>query len=104
MNGEFGDWNAFSTSPSAPVKNAITDLFGSVQSAPAPASNPAPPSADLFDLMGGANHHAMISASQSMTFTVGGASSGPCLPLSHSHQVQATYDLFQVHSTLCAIL
>ncbi|XP_046899232.1 clathrin interactor 1-like isoform X1 [Hypomesus transpacificus] len=86
MNGEFGDWNAFSTSPSAPVKNAITDLFGGVQSAPAPASNPAPPSADLFDLMGGANHHAMLSASQSMTFTVGGASSGPCLPLSHSHQ------------------
>ncbi|XP_068572223.1 clathrin interactor 1-like [Cebidichthys violaceus] len=96
-NGEFGDWNAFSANtpvsscsgPSQPV----TDLFGSVQSTTAPASNTAPPSTELFDLMGGVNHqltnpHTTLSASQSMTFSLGGATPGsmPTMPLSRSQQ------------------
>uniref|UniRef100_A0A4W5NBX0 Clathrin interactor 1 n=1 Tax=Hucho hucho TaxID=62062 RepID=A0A4W5NBX0_9TELE len=61
-NGEFGDWNAFSTSA------------------------PTPPSAELFDLMG--SNHTSLSASQSMTFSmcgtqsVGAANTG--LPISRS--------------------
>ncbi|XP_056253198.1 clathrin interactor 1-like [Seriola aureovittata] len=103
-NGEFGDWNAFSansppSSSSAPSQ-PVTDLFGSVQSPTAAASNPTsvPPSAELFDLMlmGGANHqltnpHTTLSASQSMTFSLGGATPGasvamPTMPLSRSQQ------------------
>ncbi|XP_054481779.1 clathrin interactor 1-like [Anoplopoma fimbria] len=99
-NGEFGDWNAFSantpvSSSSGPSK-PVTDLFGSVQSTTAPASNTAPPSAELFDLMGGGNHqltnpHTTLSASQSMTFSLGGATPGasvamPTMPLSRSQQ------------------
>ncbi|KAM7374538.1 hypothetical protein PAMP_007187 [Pampus punctatissimus] len=100
-NGEFGDWNAFSNPPassgSGPSQPA-TDLFGSVPSHSAPASNPAPvpPSAELFDLMGGVNHqltnsHTTLSASQSMTFSLGGATPGapvsmPTMPLSRSQQ------------------
>uniref|UniRef100_A0A672HDC4 Clathrin interactor 1b n=1 Tax=Salarias fasciatus TaxID=181472 RepID=A0A672HDC4_SALFA len=82
-NGEFGDWNAFSANPPAPSHPAasqpVADLFDSVQSPAAPASNPAavPPSAELFNLMGGVNHqlanpHTTLSASQSMTFSLGG--------------------------------
>uniref|UniRef100_A0A3Q1G614 Clathrin interactor 1b n=1 Tax=Acanthochromis polyacanthus TaxID=80966 RepID=A0A3Q1G614_9TELE len=102
-NGEFGDWNAFSANP--PVSSSsgpsppVADLFGSVQSPTAPASNPAtvPPSAELFDLMGGVNHqlnnpHTTLSASQSMTFSLGGVTPGasvalPTMPLSRSQQV-----------------
>ncbi|XP_044226386.1 clathrin interactor 1-like isoform X4 [Thunnus albacares] len=101
-NGEFGDWNAFSNPPassSSGPSQPTTDLFGSVQSPSAPASNPAPvpPSAELFDLMGGVNHqmtnpHTTLSASQSMTFSLGGATPGapvamPTMPLSRSQQV-----------------
>ncbi|XP_026185046.1 clathrin interactor 1-like [Mastacembelus armatus] len=101
-NGEFGDWNTFSANPSASSSSApsqpLTDLFGSVPSPTAPASNPAtvPPSAELFDLMGGINHqltnsHTTLSASQSMTFSLGGATPGasaamPTVPLSRSQQ------------------
>ncbi|XP_040006967.1 clathrin interactor 1-like [Xiphias gladius] len=103
-NGEFGDWNAFSANPPASSSSApsqpITDLFGGVQSPTAPVSNPAPvpPSAELFDLMlmGGVNHqitnpHTTLSASQSMTFSLGGATPGasvamPTMPLSRSQQ------------------
>uniref|UniRef100_A0A3B4V9F7 Clathrin interactor 1 n=1 Tax=Seriola dumerili TaxID=41447 RepID=A0A3B4V9F7_SERDU len=104
-NGEFGDWNAFSANSPASSSSApsqpVTDLFGSVQSPTAAASNPTsvPPSAELFDLMlmGGANHqltnpHTTLSASQSMTFSLGGATPGasvamPTMPLSRSQQV-----------------
>ncbi|XP_022594740.1 clathrin interactor 1-like [Seriola dumerili] len=103
-NGEFGDWNAFSANSPASSSSApsqpVTDLFGSVQSPTAAASNPTsvPPSAELFDLMlmGGANHqltnpHTTLSASQSMTFSLGGATPGasvamPTMPLSRSQQ------------------
>lgn len=102
-NGEFGDWNAFSANPPASSSTGpsqpVTDLFSSIQSPSAPASNPAsvPPSAELFDLMGGVNHqltnqHTTLSASQSMTFSLGGAPPGttvamPTIPLSRSQQV-----------------
>lgn len=102
-NGEFGDWNAFSANPPASSSSGpaqpVTDLFGSAQSPTAPTANPAlvPPSAELFDLMGGVNHqltnpHTTLSASQSMTFSLGGATPGasvamPTMPLSRSQQV-----------------
>ncbi|XP_047462423.1 clathrin interactor 1-like [Mugil cephalus] len=101
-NGEFGDWNAFSANPPASSSSApsqpVTDLFGSVQSPTASASNAAtvPPSAELFDLMGGVNHqlnnpHTTLSASQSMTFSLGGVTPGapaamPTMTLSRSQQ------------------
>ncbi|XP_045896336.1 clathrin interactor 1-like isoform X2 [Micropterus dolomieu] len=101
-NGEFGDWNAFPANPPASSSSApsqpITDLFGSVHSPTAPPSNPTPipPSAELFDLMGGVNHqltnpHTTLSASQSMTFSLGGATPGasvtmPTMPVSRSQQ------------------
>ncbi|KAM9729162.1 clathrin interactor 1-like isoform 1-T1 [Menidia menidia] len=100
-NGEFGDWNAFSGNPppssSSGPSQPINDLFGSVQSPTAPSANPSvPPSAELFDLMGGVNHqlnnpHTTLSASQSMTFSLGGMTPGasvamPSMPLSRSQQ------------------
>ncbi|XP_054611171.1 clathrin interactor 1-like [Dunckerocampus dactyliophorus] len=98
-NTEFGDWSAFSnpqTSSSSASSQPVTDLFSSIQPQSAPASNPAsvPPSAELFDLMGGVNQaitNATLSASQSLTFSVGGAAPGPCvtmptMPLSRSQQ------------------
>ncbi|KAM6907728.1 clathrin interactor 1-like [Xenentodon cancila] len=101
-NGEFGDWNAFSGNPpassSSDPSQPVTDLFGSTQSPTAPASKPTPvpPSAELFDLMGGVNHqmtnpHTTLSASQSMTFSLGGVTSGasvtmPTMPHSRSQQ------------------
>ncbi|KAM6970103.1 clathrin interactor 1-like [Aplochiton taeniatus] len=94
-NGEFGDWNAFSSNaaaaPSPGPSLSATGLFGcAVQSPSAPSSSPAPvlPSAELFDLMGGANHHATLSASQSMTFSLGAASPVGVanMPLSRSQQ------------------
>lgn len=99
-NGEFGDWNTFSANPptssgSGPSQ-PVTDLFGGVQSPTASNPAPVPPSAELFDLMGGVNHqltnpHATLSASQSLTFSLGGAT--PTMPLSRSQQVE------QVHIT-----
>nr|XP_057943082.1 clathrin interactor 1-like isoform X1 [Doryrhamphus excisus] len=98
-NTEFGDWSAFSnppTSSSSASSQPVTDLFSSIQPPSAPASNPAPapPSAELFDLMGGVNQpltNATLSASQSLTFSVGGAAPGPSVsmptvPLSRSQQ------------------
>ncbi|XP_029375056.1 clathrin interactor 1-like [Echeneis naucrates] len=102
-NGDFGDWNAFSANPptssSAAPSHPVTDLFGTVQSPTTTASNSTsvPPSAELFDLMlmGAANHqltntHSTLSASQSMTFSLGGTTPGaspmPTMPLSHSQQ------------------
>uniref|UniRef100_A0A3P9NQG6 Clathrin interactor 1-like n=1 Tax=Poecilia reticulata TaxID=8081 RepID=A0A3P9NQG6_POERE len=87
-NGEFGDWSSFSGNPPAPSSSGpsqpVTDLFGSGPSPPPPpASNPSsvPPSAELFDLMSGVNHqptnpHTTLSASQSMTFSLGGVTPG----------------------------
>lgn len=98
-NGEFGDWNAFSANPTASSTSGppqpVSDLLDGVHSPTAPASNPAtvPPSAELFDLMGGANHqltspHATLSASQSLTFSLGGVTPGGsvAMPLSRSQQ------------------
>ncbi|XP_041865074.1 clathrin interactor 1-like isoform X2 [Melanotaenia boesemani] len=101
-NGEFGDWNAFSGNPPASSSSApsqpVNDLFSSAQSPTTPASNPTPgpPSAELFDLMGGVNHqltnpHTTLSASQSMTFSLGGVTPGtsvvmPTIPMSRSQQ------------------
>ncbi|XP_056141049.1 clathrin interactor 1-like isoform X2 [Lampris incognitus] len=101
-NGEFGDWNAFAANApatsSAGPSQSVNNLFGSVQSPSVPASNTTtvPPSAELLDLMGGANHqltnqHTTLSASQSMTFCLGGATPGttvamPAVPLSRSQQ------------------
>uniref|UniRef100_A0A672ZW38 Clathrin interactor 1-like n=2 Tax=Sphaeramia orbicularis TaxID=375764 RepID=A0A672ZW38_9TELE len=96
-NGEFGDWSAFSANPPASSSSGpsqpVTDLFGNVQSPPAPPSNTVPPSAELFDLMSGVNHqvpnpHTTLSASQSMTFSLGGATPGAsvAMPLSRSQQ------------------
>lgn len=100
-NGEFGDWNAFSASPSALSNSGpsqpVKDLFGGAQSPPPSNPDPVSPSAELFDLMGGVNHqltnqHATLSASQSLTFSLGGAAPGasvamPAVPLSRSQQV-----------------
>ncbi|XP_028322724.1 clathrin interactor 1-like isoform X2 [Gouania willdenowi] len=101
--GEFGDWNAFSanllvSSSSGPSK-ITTGIFNNVQSPTTSASSkPAsvPPSAELFDLMGGVNQqltnpHATLSASQSLTFSVGGVTPAgsvgiPTVPLSRSQQ------------------
>ncbi|XP_068187180.1 clathrin interactor 1-like [Antennarius striatus] len=99
-NGEFGDWNAFSTNPPASSVSGpsqpITDLFASVPSSTASNSTHVPPSAELFDLMGGVNHqlpnpHTTLSASQSLTFSLGGVTPGapvamPTMPLSRSQQ------------------
>ncbi|KAM9332127.1 clathrin interactor 1-like isoform 2-T2 [Pholidichthys leucotaenia] len=95
--GEFGDWNAFPTNPPASSNSGssqpVADLFCSVQSPPASKPNPVPPSAELFDLMGGVNHqltnpHTTLSASQSLTFSLGGGASVamPNMPLSRSQQ------------------
>uniref|UniRef100_A0A3Q3WBT6 ENTH domain-containing protein n=1 Tax=Mola mola TaxID=94237 RepID=A0A3Q3WBT6_MOLML len=82
---EFGDWNAFSTNPpissSSGPSQPVTDLFGSAQSPKASNPTSIPPSAELFDLMGGVNHqltkaHTTLSASQSLTFSLGGAPPG----------------------------
>uniref|UniRef100_A0A3Q4G6H1 Clathrin interactor 1-like n=1 Tax=Neolamprologus brichardi TaxID=32507 RepID=A0A3Q4G6H1_NEOBR len=81
-NGEFGDWNAFSASPPASSSSGpsqpVADLFGSVQSPTAPTSSTTsiPPSAELLDLMSGVNNqitspHTTLSASQSLTFSLG---------------------------------
>lgn len=104
-NGEFGDWNAFSASPPASSSSGpsqpVADLFGSVQSPTAPTSSTTsiPPSAELLDLMSGVNNqitspHTTLSASQSLTFSLGGVTPGasgglPTMPLSRSQQVGA---------------
>ncbi|KAF3705684.1 Clathrin interactor 1 Clathrin-interacting protein localized in the trans-Golgi region [Channa argus] len=101
-NGEFGDWSAFPANQPASScfapSQPLTELFGSLQSPTAPASNPTTisPSAELFDLMGGLNHqltnpHTTLNASQSMTFSLGGVTPGasvamPTVPLSRSQQ------------------
>ncbi|KAL7853464.1 hypothetical protein AOLI_G00203080 [Acnodon oligacanthus] len=83
-NGEFGDWNAFSSAspPVSASSSTVPDLFSDVPpltSNPAPSSTQ-PPSADLFDLMGPNNSN--LSSSQSMTFNMCPQSSG--LPMSRS--------------------
>ncbi|XP_039532989.1 clathrin interactor 1 isoform X2 [Pimephales promelas] len=85
-NGEFGDWNAFSSTspPAATAQSAIPDLFSDVPAptAPAPTSTQ-PPSADLFDLM--ALNNSSLSASQSMTFNM--CSQNATTPLSRSQTI-----------------
>ncbi|XP_047234671.1 clathrin interactor 1-like isoform X1 [Girardinichthys multiradiatus] len=101
-NGEFGDWNSFSGNPPASssscLSQPVTDLFGSRPSPTTTASNPSsvPPSSELFDLMSGVSHqptnpHTTLSASQSMTFSLGGVTPGatvsmPTMPHSRSQQ------------------
>uniref|UniRef100_A0A1A8UGS0 Clathrin interactor 1 n=1 Tax=Nothobranchius furzeri TaxID=105023 RepID=A0A1A8UGS0_NOTFU len=101
-NGDFGDWNSFSGNPPASSNpgpsQPAADLLGSSQSPTTPSSKntAVPPSAELLDLMAGVNHqlnspHATLSASQSMTFSLGGMMSGasvamPTMPHSFSQQ------------------
>lgn len=100
-NGEFGDWSAFSASPptlsNSGASHPASDLFGSAHSPPSSCPDPVSPSAELFDLMGLnkqlTNQHATLSASQSLTFSLGGAAPGasvavPTVPLSRSQQVR----------------
>uniref|UniRef100_A0A672RG72 Clathrin interactor 1 n=2 Tax=Sinocyclocheilus grahami TaxID=75366 RepID=A0A672RG72_SINGR len=63
-NGEFGDWNAFSSTspPAVTAPSAIPDLFSDV------STSTHPPSADLFDLM--TPNNSSLSASQSLTFNM----------------------------------
>lgn len=112
-NGEFGDWSAFSGNPpdlsSSGPSQSVTDLFGSTQATPAQAAKrgPVPPSAELFDLMGGINHqltnpHTTLSASQSMTFSLGAVAPGasvamPTMPLSRSQQVNLERHFILTH-------
>uniref|UniRef100_A0A3B5LE77 ENTH domain-containing protein n=1 Tax=Xiphophorus couchianus TaxID=32473 RepID=A0A3B5LE77_9TELE len=91
--GGFADFSSPAASASLPTSTGnppapsssgpsqtVTNLFGSGPSPPPPpASNPSsvPPSAELFDLMSGVSHqptnpHTTLSASQSMTFSLGG--------------------------------
>uniref|UniRef100_A0AAY5KBY7 ENTH domain-containing protein n=1 Tax=Esox lucius TaxID=8010 RepID=A0AAY5KBY7_ESOLU len=86
-NGEFGDWKAFSSPPATtPPTRPIPDLFGSVPPLPGSSSSTAPPSADLFDLIG--SNHTSLSASQSLTFSMCGTQSmgvtNTILPVSRS--------------------
>ncbi|XP_020503427.2 clathrin interactor 1a isoform X1 [Labrus bergylta] len=78
-NGEFGEWNAFpgGQMPASvqTVDNSGNDLFGGMTAGPAlaPAPTPisaagaAPPSADLFDLMGPTQS---LTSSQSLNFSM----------------------------------
>ncbi|XP_050949317.1 clathrin interactor 1 [Labeo rohita] len=85
-NGEFGDWNAFSSTspPAVTAQSAIPDLFSDVPApaAPVPTSTQ-PPSADLFDLM--TPNNSSLSASQSMTFNM--CPQNATTPLSRSQTI-----------------
>ncbi|KAK2873064.1 hypothetical protein QQF64_017196 [Cirrhinus molitorella] len=85
-NGEFGDWNAFSSTspPAVTAKSALPDLFSDVPApaAPVPTSTQ-PPSADLFDLM--TPNNSSLSASQSMTFNM--CPQNATTPLSRSQTI-----------------
>ncbi|XP_067279086.1 clathrin interactor 1 isoform X2 [Pseudorasbora parva] len=85
-NGEFGDWNAFSSTspPAAAAQSVIPDLFSDVPAPAAPVATSAqPPSADLFDLM--ATNNSSLSASQSMTFNM--CPQNATTPLSRSQTI-----------------
>ncbi|XP_061155062.1 clathrin interactor 1-like isoform X3 [Syngnathus typhle] len=79
---EFGDWSAFADLPttmsSSSASQPIVDLFG--------APPPVPPSAELFDLMGGVIHPTALSSSQSLTFPSVAAN----VPASRSQQSLGT--------------
>ncbi|XP_057676814.1 clathrin interactor 1-like [Corythoichthys intestinalis] len=95
-NADFGDWSAF-TNPMTSSRTAnaaaqpIADLFGTppppLNHAPKPTA--VPPSAELFDLMGGVSqpltsmHATTLSASQSLTFS---STAVPTVPSSRSQQ------------------
>ncbi|XP_058614604.1 clathrin interactor 1 isoform X2 [Onychostoma macrolepis] len=85
-NGEFGDWNAFSSTspPAVTAPSAIPDLFSDVPTpaAPVPTSTQ-PASADLFDLM--TTNNSSLSASQSMTFNM--CPQNATTPLSRSQTI-----------------
>ncbi|XP_077449224.1 clathrin interactor 1-like [Stigmatopora argus] len=86
-NPDFGDWSAFanpmtSSHSANTTSQPISDLFGTpppLNTAPKPTA--VPPSAELFDLMGGVSQP--LSASQSLTFS---SVAGPNLPPSRSQQ------------------
>lgn len=85
-NGEFGDWNAFSSTspPAAAAQSVIPDLFSDVPAPAAPsATSTQPPSADLFDLM--APNNSSLSTSQSMTFNM--CPQNATTPLSRSQTI-----------------
>ncbi|XP_077360927.1 clathrin interactor 1-like [Festucalex cinctus] len=89
-SAEFGDWSAFANPPtlsSSASSQPIGDLFGT----PPPSntvSKPAsvPPSAELFDLMGGVSQPLALSGSQSLTFSSVAAPTVPTVPASRSQQ------------------
>ncbi|XP_016117990.1 clathrin interactor 1-like, partial [Sinocyclocheilus grahami] len=85
-NGEFGDWNTFSSTspPAVTAQSAIPDLFSDIPTpaAPVPTSTQ-PPSADLFDLM--APNNSSLSASQSMPFNM--CPQNATTPLSRSQTI-----------------
>ncbi|XP_016123165.1 clathrin interactor 1-like [Sinocyclocheilus grahami] len=78
-NGEFGDWNAFSSTspPAVTAPSAIPDLFSDV------STSTHPPSADLFDLM--TPNNSSLSASQSLTFNM--CPQNATTPLSRSQTI-----------------
>uniref|UniRef100_A0A8C1W4L2 Clathrin interactor 1b n=2 Tax=Cyprinus carpio TaxID=7962 RepID=A0A8C1W4L2_CYPCA len=84
-NGEFGDWNAFSSTspPAVTAQSAIPDLFSDVHAPAAPVPTSTQPSADLFDLMAPNNNS--LSASQSMTFNM--CPQNATTPLSRSQTI-----------------
>ncbi|XP_052393506.1 clathrin interactor 1 [Carassius gibelio] len=88
-NGEFGDWNTFSSTspPAVTAPSAIPDLFSDVPAPAAPAApvptSTQPPSADLFDLM--APNNSSLSASQSLTFNM--CPQNATIPLSRSQTI-----------------
>uniref|UniRef100_A0A671QHY1 Clathrin interactor 1-like n=1 Tax=Sinocyclocheilus anshuiensis TaxID=1608454 RepID=A0A671QHY1_9TELE len=85
-NGEFGDWNTFSSTspPAVTAQSAIPDLFSDIPApaAPVPTSTQ-PHSADLFDLM--APNNSSLSASQSMPFNM--CPQNTTTPLSRSQTI-----------------
>ncbi|XP_056626005.1 clathrin interactor 1a [Triplophysa dalaica] len=94
-NGDFGNWNAFSSAqPAAPPAQSVNpagiDLFSSLQAAPAPTPVSTAPSADLFDLMG-SSQSASFSTSQSMNFSMT-SSQTMGLPMSKSQPLQTMGD------------
>ncbi|XP_041653577.1 clathrin interactor 1a isoform X2 [Cheilinus undulatus] len=110
-NGDFGEWNAFPggqmPASAQTVDNSGNDLFGSMTAGPALAPAPAPvsaastapPSADLFDLMGPTQ---TLTASQSLNFSMSSTQSmsSTGLPQSMSQPLQTMGGPLQPQSAM----
>ncbi len=106
-NGEFGDWNTFSSTspPAVTAPSAIPGLFSDVPApaAPVPTSTQ-PASTDLFDLM--TPNNSSLSASQSMTFNM--CPQNTTTPLSRSQVnvglvCQKGFLVQQIHPPVCIL-